>query len=73
MAAEFLVVHLKIRHRDAGLTSPAVATQDPLAQAFVRQEVQSRGNGFRAFSGRLFTQVFEENLLLFAGQELVVA
>jgi hypothetical protein len=40
MAAEFLVVHLKIRHRAAGLTPPAVATQELLAKAFVRQEVQ---------------------------------
>jgi hypothetical protein len=40
MAAEFRVVHLKIRHRATGLTPPAVATQDLQAQAFVRQEVQ---------------------------------
>jgi peptidoglycan/LPS O-acetylase OafA/YrhL len=32
MAAELSVVHIKIRHRAAGLTPPAVATQDLLAQ-----------------------------------------
>ena len=35
VAAEFSVVHLKIRHRAAQLTPPAVATQDLLAQTFV--------------------------------------
>jgi hypothetical protein len=35
MAAEFPVVHLKVRTYAAGLTLPAVATQDLLAQAFV--------------------------------------
>jgi hypothetical protein len=39
MAAEFLVVHLKVRHRATGLTSPSVATQDLLAQTFVRQAI----------------------------------
>ena len=33
MAAELPVVYLKIRHRTTGLTPPAVATQDLLAQA----------------------------------------
>jgi hypothetical protein len=51
-----------------------------------RHDARSAGAGFRTtrgpaarerlwgetFSRRLFTQVFEENLLLFAGQELVV-
>jgi len=37
MAAEFPVVHLKIRHRAAGLTPPAVAAQYLLAQTFIRQ------------------------------------
>jgi hypothetical protein len=36
MTAEFPVVHLKIRHRATGLTPPVVATQDLLAQTFVR-------------------------------------
>src|SRR5216684_6197763 len=45
MAAELPVVHLKIRHRATGLASPAVATQDLLAQTFVRQGVQPRRNG----------------------------
>jgi len=31
MAAEFSMVHLKIRHRATGLAPPAVATQDLLA------------------------------------------
>jgi len=39
MAVELPVVHLKIRHRATGLTPPAVATQDLLAQTFVRQGV----------------------------------
>ena len=34
MAAELSVVHLKIRHRATGLTPPAVATQDLMAQTF---------------------------------------
>ena len=34
MAAELPVVHLKIRHRATGLTPPAVATHDLLAQTF---------------------------------------
>jgi hypothetical protein len=41
MAAELPVVHLKIGHRATRLTPPAVATQDLLAQTFVRQRVQS--------------------------------
>jgi hypothetical protein len=35
MTTEFLVVHLKIRHRATGLTPPAVPMQDLLAQNFV--------------------------------------
>jgi hypothetical protein len=35
MAAELPVVHLKVRHRAAGLTPPAIATQDLLAQTVV--------------------------------------
>ena len=48
MTTEFPVVHLKIRHRATGLTPPAVATQDLLAQTFVRQRVQPRASGFGA-------------------------
>src|SRR5260370_30111978 len=48
MAAELPMVHLKIRHRATGLTPPAVATQNLLAQLFVRQRVQTRGSGFGA-------------------------
>jgi hypothetical protein len=43
MAAEFSVVHLKIRNRATQLTPPAVAAQDLLAQTFIRQRVQPRG------------------------------
>ncbi len=52
MTAEFPVVHLKIRHRATRLTPPAVATQDLLAQTFVRQGIQpleTEGTGW-AFS-----------------------
>ena len=48
MAAELSVVHLEIQHRATGLTAPPVATQDLLAQAFVRQGVEPRGSGFGA-------------------------
>jgi len=41
MAAEFLVVHLKIRHCAAGLTSPAIAPQDLLAHTFVRGGIKA--------------------------------
>ncbi len=43
MAAELPVVHFKIRHRATRLTPPTIATQDLLAQTFVRQRVQPRG------------------------------
>ena len=68
MAAEFSVVHLKIRHRATGLTPPAIPTENLLAQKFVRRRVQAQGSSFRAnhFSERLLAQVFEESLLLFA-------
>jgi hypothetical protein len=46
MAAELHVVHLKIRHRSARLTSPAVTSQDLLAQVFVRQRTEPQGSGF---------------------------
>ena len=42
MAAEFPVVHLKIRHRATGLTPPAVATQESTGAAKVRQTDQDR-------------------------------
>jgi hypothetical protein len=47
MAAELSVVHLKMCHRAAGLTPPAIATQDLLAQTFVRKGVQPQ-SGFGA-------------------------
>ena len=46
MAAELHVVHLKIQHRATGLTPPSVATQDLLAQTFVRQRIQPQAGGF---------------------------
>src|SRR5712664_2798128 len=72
---KLFVMDFKVRHRATGWTPPAVATQDLLTQTFVRQGIQPRGSGFwgESFSGCLLTQVFEESLLLFAGQELVVA
>ena len=48
MAAELPVVHLEIRHRAAGLTPPAVATQDLLTKIFVRHGIQPQAGGFRA-------------------------
>ena len=48
MAAEFAVVHLKIRHRAARLTPPAIAPQNLLAQTFVRQKVQPQRSSFGA-------------------------
>jgi len=45
MTAELPVVHLKIRHRATGLTTPAVATQDLLAQTLVRQGIQPQPSG----------------------------
>jgi hypothetical protein len=47
MAAELSVVHLKMCHRAAGLTPPAIATQDLLAQTFIRKGVQPQ-SGFGA-------------------------
>jgi hypothetical protein len=35
MAAELSVVHLKIRHRAAQLTPPAISTEDLLAQTLI--------------------------------------
>lgn len=46
MGAELPVVDLKIRHGATGLTPPAVATQDLLAQTFIRQEIQPQATGF---------------------------
>jgi hypothetical protein len=46
MAAELPVMHLKIRHRATELTPPAVATQDLLAQIFVRRGIQPQASGF---------------------------
>ena len=46
MGTELPVVDLKIRHRATGLTPPAVATQDLLAQTFVRQGIQPQVRGF---------------------------
>src|SRR5208282_4579415 len=46
MAAEFPVVHFKIRHRATGLTPPAVAAQYLLAQGVVRQRIKTQAAGF---------------------------
>ncbi len=71
---KLFVMDFKVRHGAAELTPPAVAMQNLLAQTFVRQGVQSGGSGFVVnHSVRLLTQIFEENLSLFAGQEFVVA
>jgi len=48
MTAELLVVYFKIRHRAAELTPPTVATQDLLAQTFVRQWIEPHWSGFWA-------------------------
>ena len=62
MAAEFLVVHLQIRHRATGLTPPAVPTQDLLTQTSVRQGVQPRGSGLGAdHSQEAFSRRFSRN------------
>jgi hypothetical protein len=42
MAAELSVMHLKIRHCATGLTPPAVAAQDLLAQTFVRKGIKTQ-------------------------------
>jgi len=75
MAVELLVVHLKIRHRATELTPPGIPTEDLLAQTFVRRRVQPQGSGFRAnhLLGRFLTEIVEEDPLLFARQELVIA
>ena len=49
VAAELSVVHVKVRHRAARLTPPAVATQDLLAQPLIRQRVQSQGPSTDSF------------------------
>ena len=48
LAAKLLMVDFQVRHRAAGLTPPAVATQDLLAQAFVRHGIQPQAAGFWA-------------------------
>ncbi len=48
LAAKLLMVRFQVRHGATRLTPPAVATQDLLAQTFVRQGVEPRGSGFGA-------------------------
>jgi hypothetical protein len=48
LAAKLLMVDFQSRHRAAGLTPPAVAPQDLLAQTFVRQGVEPRESGLGA-------------------------
>src|ERR1700739_2156917 len=63
MAAELLVVHLKIRHRATGLTSPAIATQGLLAQTLVRTRIQPQAWGFWAnCSQDAFSRKFSRKL-----------
>ena len=45
---KLFVMDFKVRHGAAGLTLPAVATQDLLAQTFIREGVQPRVSGFGA-------------------------
>ena len=52
-------------HRDAGSTGADFR--------ITRDQVASERHGGESISGRRLTEVFEESLLLFAGQELVVA
>ena len=42
LAAEFLVMHLKIRHRAATLASPAVSLHDLLTELFVQVGSESQ-------------------------------
>ena len=39
MTPKFFVVNLQVRHRAAGLTAPAIATQDLLPEALIRRSV----------------------------------
>ncbi len=48
MTAELPVVHFKIGHRAARLTSPAIAPQDLLSQIPIRHWIQSQAGGFWA-------------------------
>ena len=48
LAAEFFVVHLKIRHCAARLTPPAITTQNLLSQNLVGDGIQPQGREFRA-------------------------
>jgi hypothetical protein len=48
MTAEFVVVHLEIRHRATELTPKAVTTQNLLAQTFVRRRIKPEENCFRS-------------------------
>ena len=39
MAAKLLVMNLQVRHRPAGLASPAIATEHQLSQTLIRDRV----------------------------------
>jgi hypothetical protein len=45
---KLFVMDFKVRHDATRLTPPAIAMQDLLAQAFVRQRVQPQGSGLEA-------------------------
>ncbi|HXP79852.1 MAG TPA: hypothetical protein VN976_08095 [Verrucomicrobiae bacterium] len=47
LAAEFLVVNLKIRHRAAGLASPAIPAEYLVAQFFVQLGIKPQAWAFR--------------------------
>jgi len=46
VTTKLFVVNFQVRHRAAGLTPPAVATQHLLAQTFVRDRIQPKAGGF---------------------------
>jgi hypothetical protein len=59
VAAILFVGDLEVRHRAAGLTPPVVATQDLLAQTFVRQGIQPQASDFGAtYSQDVFSRRF---------------
>ena len=48
VAAKLFVMNFKVRHRAAGLTTPAIATQYLLSQPLVRHRIQSQAHRLRA-------------------------
>ena len=74
MAAEFEMMHLQIPHAAASLAAPSVAFQHLPMQVSITRRVESKS---RTFSADLLHEAFwltsEKSLLLWTGQELVVA